>query len=97
VPSGLVRAILAGAFLTGAVVAEGGVAAGMVVEDSLVGVLVAVVVVFEAAADVDLFVDTGSGFLVPIGVRAGLVASVAVVTGFFTGITADSFDSFPVD
>lgn len=64
---------------------------GFGVEESLVGALVAVVV-FETAVDVDLFVeDTGIGFLVPIGVRTGLVVSAAVVTGFFTGVTVDSF------
>ena len=64
---------------------------GFGVEESLVGALVAVVV-FETAVDVDLSVeDTGIVFLVPVGVRTGLVVSVAVVTGFFTSATVDSF------
>ena len=102
-PSGLTRAILAGAFLTGVAFWVGSVVVfvdemvGFRVEESLVGALVAVVVVFETAVDVDLFMeDTGIGFLVPIGVRTGLVVSAAVVTGFFTGVTVDSLDSFPV-
>lgn len=104
-PSRLTRAILAGAFLTGVAFWVGSVVVfvfvdemvGFRVEESLVGVLVAVVVVFETAVDVDLFMeDTGIGFLVPIGVRTGLVVSTAVVTGFFTGVTVDSLDSFPV-
>ena len=70
---------------------------GFGVKKGLVGASVAVVVVFEDAVDVDLFVeDTGIGFLVPIGVRTGLVVSAADITGFFTGVTADSLDSFPV-
>ena len=101
-PSGLTRAILAGAFLTGVAFWVGSVVVvvdemvGFGVEESLVGALVAVVV-FETAVDVDLSVeDTGIGFLVPIGVRTGLVVSAAVVTGFFTGVTVDPLDSFPV-
>ena len=101
-PSGLTRAILAGAFLTGVAFWVGSAVVfvdemvGFRVEESLVGALVAVVV-FETAVDVDLFVeDTGIGFLVPIGVRTGLVVSAAVVTGFFTGVTVDPLDSFPV-
>lgn len=96
-PSGLTRAILAGAFLTGVgfwvgsvvVVVDGMVGFG--VEESLVGALVAVVVI-ETVVDVDLFVeDTGIVFLVPVGVRTGLVVSAVVVTGFFTSVTVDSF------
>ena len=93
----MTRAILAGAFLTGVAFRVGSVVVfvvemvGFRVEESLVGALVAVVV-FETAADVVSFVeDTGIGFSVPIGVRTGLVVSTAVVTGFFTGVTVDSF------
>ena len=96
-PSGLTRAILAGAFLTGVAFWVGSVVmfvdevVGFGVEESLVGALVAVVV-FETAVDVDLFVeDTGIVFLVPVGVRTSLVVSAAVVTGFFTSVTVDSF------
>ena len=96
-PSGLTRAILAGAFLTGVAFWVGSVVVfademiGFGVEESLVGALVAVVV-FETAVDVDLFVeDTGIVFLVPVGVCTGLVVSAAVVTGFFTSVTVDSF------
>jgi hypothetical protein len=103
VPSGLTRAILAGAFLTGVAFWVGSVVVfvdetvGFRAEESLVGALVAVVVVFETAVDVDLFMeDTGIGFLVPIGVRTGLIVSTAVVTGSFAGVTVDSLDSFPV-
>lgn len=106
-PSGLTRGILAGALLTGmtfwmgfVVVVAVAVAeddmVGFGVEDSLVGVLVAVAVVFEVAVDADLFVeDMGIVFLVPIGVRTGLATSVVVVAGF-TGVAVDSLDSFPV-
>ena len=93
----MTRAILAGAFLTGVAFWVGSVVVvvdemvGFGVEESLVSALVAVVV-FETAVDVDLFMeDTGIGFLVPIGVRTGLVVSAAVVTGFFTSATVDSF------
>jgi len=97
VPSGLARAILAGAFLTGVAFWVGSVVVvademvGFGVEESLVGALVAVVV-FETAVDVDLLVeDTGIFFSVPVGVRSGLVISAAVVAGFFTSVTVDSF------
>lgn len=96
-PSGLTRAILAGAFLTGVAFSVGSVVVvvdemvGFGVEESLVGALVAVVV-FETAVDVDLFVeDTGIVFSVLVGVRSGLVVSAAVVAGFFTSVTVDSF------
>ena len=99
----MTRAILAGAFLTGvafwvrSVVTVVHEMVGFGVEKSLVGASAAVVVVFEDAVDVDLFVeDTGIGFLVPIGVRTGLVVSAADITGFFTGVTVNSLDSFPV-
>lgn len=93
----MTHAILAGAFLAGVAFWAGSVVVvvdemvGFGVEESLVGALVAVVV-FETAVDVDLFVeDTGIVFLVPVGVRTGLVVSSAVVTGFFTSVTVDSF------
>jgi len=71
VPSGLTRAILAGAFLTGVAFWVGSVVVfvdemvGFGLEESLVGALVAVVV-FETAVDVDLSVeDTGIVFFGP--------------------------------
>lgn len=70
---------------------------GFGVEESLGGALVAVAMVFETAVGVGLFVeDTRIGFLVPVGVCSGLVVSAAIITGFFTGVTVDSLDSFPV-
>ena len=79
------------AFCVGSVVVFVDEMVGFGVEESLVGALVAVVV-FETAVDVVSFVeDTRIGFLVPIGVRTGLVVSTADMTGFFTGAIVDSF------
>jgi hypothetical protein len=96
VPSGLEEAMdLGGTFLIGvAFVPDDAVLAGI-----LAGVLVFAVVTGLLAGVEALGVETGSGFLVPMGVRTGFGASptedlVAETGVFFTGVARDPVSAF---